>query len=204
MFRKEWLTSFFRPKTIILETPYHVRGVPILTGRRCTHCFLCQMICPSPGAIEVIKSGIPAVWNPQIYSGHCIRCGMCVEICPEMTIESGRIIPKAIKAESWAKVEIIVKINPVTCCGCGSCAVACPIGRKEDPILSSKGTMTSDKIILGIDSGKAKVFHEEKCTGCCICEEVCPTKSIIIIRGLEMNQGYESWDDSDINSNLVD
>ena len=195
IFRKEWLSSFFKPQTIPLETPFHARGVPKITGRACTHCYLCQMVCPAPGAIEVIKTGKPAVWNPKIYPGHCIRCGMCVEICPEVVLETGRIFQKNTRSESWIEFSFHIQINPVTCMGCGSCAVACPINRQVDPILTSKGTVTSTEIILAVESGISHVFHEEKCTGCNTCEEHCPTRSIHISRILMMNQGYLYEDD---------
>jgi len=188
---RNWLYSFFCPHTVDLEFPSNARGIPVLTGNRCTHCFLCQMICPAPGAIDVVKSGVPATWNPRIYEGHCIRCGLCVEICPEITIASGRIFQKMVRAGTYADVNIFIRINPVTCCGCGSCAVSCPISQQEDKILSSKGTLTSDKVILAIESGIAFVINEERCTGCCTCQNICPTKSIQIIRDLEMKQVCE-------------
>lgn len=190
IFRKEWLKSFFNPKTVDLETPFHVRGVPEITGRACTHCYLCQMICPTPGAIEVVKTGIPAVWNPKIHQGHCIRCGMCVEVCPEVVLTSGRIFQKVTRSGTWMEFSFHIQINPVKCLGCGSCAVACPINRQTDKILTSKGSISSEDIILGVEKGIVKVFHEEKCTGCRTCEEHCPTMSIRVSRSLLMNQGY--------------
>lgn len=190
LFRKKWLMNFLSPHTIPLETPYHARGVPQITGRACTHCFLCQMICPTPGAIEVKKTGRPAVWNPHIHPGHCIRCGLCVEICPEVVLESGRIFQKAIKSETWAEFSFHIQINPKTCIGCGNCAVACPINRQIDPVLSSKGTVTTKNVILAVEEGISQVFHEEICTGCSTCEEQCPTRSIQVSRVLMMNQGY--------------
>lgn len=182
--------DFISPQTVPLETPFHARGVPHITGRACTHCFLCQMICPAPGAIEVKKTGRPAVWNPHIHPGHCIRCGLCVEICPEVVLESGRIFQKAIKSETWAEFSFHIRINPKTCIGCGNCAVACPINRQIDPVLSSKGTVTTKNVILAVEEGISHLFHEEKCTGCSTCEEQCPTRSIQVSRILVMNQGY--------------
>jgi len=196
-FRKKWIINFLHPRTEPLETPLHARGVPEITGRACTHCYLCQMICPAPGALEVKKTGRPAVWNPHIYPGHCIRCGLCVEICPEVVLESGRIFQKATRSETWMNYSIHIRINPVTCIGCGSCAVACPINRQTDPVLTSKGTVTTDEVILAVENGIAHVFHEEKCTGCSTCEEQCPTRSIQVSRILEMNQGYIYEDELD-------
>jgi len=187
---KDCLRSFIAPRTVPLETPYHVREVPHITGRTCTHCYLCQMVCAAPGAIEVIKTGKPATWNPKIYEGHCIRCGLCVEICPEVVLESGRVFQKTAKAETWMQFTFHIQVNPVTCIGCGSCAVACPINRQVDYTLTSKGTLTSPDVILAINKGICQLYHEEKCTGCSTCEENCPTQSIRIVRDLEMKQGY--------------
>src|SRR5690606_39400952 len=48
------------------------------------------MICPAPGAIEVLRR--KDQWVPEVYPGHCIRCGLCVEACPEGVLTSGRIL----------------------------------------------------------------------------------------------------------------
>lgn len=121
---------------------------------------------------------------------------MCVEVCPEVVLASGRIFQKTVKSETWMQFSFHIQVNPVTCLGCGNCAVACPINRQVDKVLTSKGTLTSDEVILAVDKGLAKVFHEEKCTGCRTCEEHCPTRSIQVSRTLAMNQGY-IYDDDD-------
>ena len=53
-----------------------------------------MMICPAPGAIEVVRTEKPGEWKPVIYPGHCIRCGLCVEICPELVLDAGRVHTK--------------------------------------------------------------------------------------------------------------
>jgi formate hydrogenlyase subunit 6/NADH:ubiquinone oxidoreductase subunit I len=171
-----------------LEKPEYFRDIPHLTGRGCTHCFLCMSVCPSPGAIEVIKEGMPAVWNPRIYPGHCIRCGMCVEICPEATLDSGRIFVMNCRSETFMTTTHHILVNPVTCMGCGSCAVSCPINKRIDYHLAGKGTSSSDEVIIRVEEGICHVLHEEKCTGCKTCEDTCPNRAIQITRELEACQ----------------
>ena len=84
---------------------------------------------------------------------------MCVEVCPEVVLASGRIFQKTVKSETWMQFSFHIQVNPVTCLGCGNCAVACPINRQVDKVLTSKGTLTSDEVILAVDKGLAKVFH---------------------------------------------
>jgi ferredoxin len=145
-------------------------------------------VCPSPGAIEVIRRGMPAQWIPQISKGHCIRCGLCVEICPELVLDCGRIYKMTCKSETGWDIENHIQINPVTCIGCGACAVACPINKRIDNHMAGKGTSSSDEVIIRIEDGICKVLHEEKCTGCKTCEDKCPVNAIRIITLLQAAQ----------------
>ena len=53
--RAEWIKKFLFAKTPPLVTPPHYRDFPRLTGKECSHELRCMMICPVPGAIEVLK-----------------------------------------------------------------------------------------------------------------------------------------------------
>ena len=83
-----------------LVTPAHFRGFPQRTEVECTHCFTCRMICPAPGAIEVLRR--EGTWGPEIYRGHCIRCGLCAVRCPTdaMTMERFTITEHAVPAHA--------------------------------------------------------------------------------------------------------
>ncbi|HWQ65864.1 MAG TPA: 4Fe-4S dicluster domain-containing protein [Methanospirillum sp.] len=186
--RRSWIREFFLVRTEPLESPDYFRDTPHLTGRGCTHCYLCMTVCPSPGAIVVIKEGMPAKWTPQISAGHCIRCGLCVEVCPELVLDSGRIFPMTCRSETFLLVSCHIHINQVTCMGCGSCVVGCPINKRIDYHLAGKGTSSSDEVIIRIENGFCTVLHAEKCTGCKTCEEGCPNRAIMVTREIQAGQ----------------
>ncbi|HDQ07326.1 MAG TPA: 4Fe-4S dicluster domain-containing protein [Methanoculleus sp.] len=178
--RAEWLRKFFFAKTAPLETPAHFRGFPQTTENECTHCFACKMICPSPGAIDVLQEG--DTWAPRIYLGHCIRCGLCVEACPEDVLTTGRLL-EVQKIDQTSYVSAFhVMIDTVLCKRCGNCSVACPVNKEIDPYLAGTGTASSEEVIMRIIRGEMRVIHPEKCTGCKTCEESCPNHAIRVAR----------------------
>ena len=90
-----------------------------------------------------------------------------------------------------------IQVNPVTCMGCGTCVVACPVNKRIDYHLAGKGTSYSDEVIIMVEKGLCQVLHEEKCTGCKTCEEQCPNKAIRVARNLQACQMvYEEESDS--------
>jgi Formate hydrogenlyase subunit 6/NADH:ubiquinone oxidoreductase 23 kD subunit (chain I) len=83
--RREWIKKFLFAKTAPLVTPSHFRGFPEPTGKTCQHALFCMMVCPAPGAIEVLHDGDR--WMPRIHKGHCIRCGTLRGSVPERGAE---------------------------------------------------------------------------------------------------------------------
>jgi len=158
--RPEWLRKFFFAKTAPLATPSYFKDYPSLTEKECTGCFACMMICPAPGGIVVLAK--KDEWVPTVYPGHCIRCGLCVEACPEGVLASG------------------------------NCCVSCPVNRQVDPQLAGTGTSSSDEVIMRIEGGRVRILHEEKCTGCKTCEINCPNSAIRVARMVEGVQGEEA------------
>jgi energy-converting hydrogenase A subunit P len=188
-FRLEWLHTFFFARTAPLINPSYFKDYPLTTGNECTACYSCMMICPAPGAIEVLH--YHDHWKPMIHRGHCIRCGLCVEACPEDVLWSGRVLDvkrhDGTSLRSWYRIQI----DDVLCMRCGNCCVSCPINKKEDLQLASTGTSSNDEVIMKIEGGRVKVIHEEKCTGCKTCEQNCPNKAIRVARMVEGVQGAE-------------
>jgi energy-converting hydrogenase A subunit P len=182
-FRFKWLHAFLFAKTAPLVTPAHFRDYPVHTDRECTHCLACVMICPSPGAIEVIQT--EGRWAPTIYPGHCIRCGLCVEVCPEDVLSSGRILETQALDRTMYTARFHIHVDSDRCMRCGNCVVSCPVNKELDPELGFGGHATCDTVIMKIEGREHRILHGEKTKGCKTCENTCPTGAIRVERMVE-------------------
>ncbi len=188
-FRLEWLQKFFFVRTAPLSIPPYFRNYPELTGKTCTHHLFCMMACPAPGAIDVVRT--ESGWQPRIHKGHCIRCGLCVEACPNGVLTSGRILESMFYDNTRLSFSFRIDVDPDLCMGCGNCAVACPVNKVIDAQMSHGGHASTDELLLIVREGKSQVLHLEKCTGCKTCEDNCPTEAIRVARLLEAVHGPE-------------
>ena len=184
--RAEWIKKFLFAKTAPLVTPTHFRGFPEPTGKTCTHALFCMMACPAPGAIEVVHVGDG--WIPKIHKGHCIRCGLCVEACPNGVLKSGRIRETMEREGTSLLFSFRIAIEKDLCTGCGNCCTACPVNKEADAQMGAGGHSSNDDVIMRVQEGDIVVIHEDKCTGCKTCETSCPNGAIRIARILE---GYQ-------------
>jgi len=96
-----------------------------------------------PGGSKSTKTGDWRVFYPEFDMEQCIRCGKCLEVCPDLAItertlhgkeaeeakERAEELEKAgkIKKAAAKKAEIQYLLNPDYCKGCGICANECPI-----------------------------------------------------------------------------
>ena len=184
--RFAWVQKFLFAKTAPLITPAHFRGFPEPTGKPCMHALFCMMVCPAPGAIEVIHQGDG--WVPRIHKGHCIRCGLCVEACPNGVLTSGRMLETMADQMTSLVCSFRIAIDHDRCMGCGNCCTACPVNKIADAQMGSGGHSSNDDVIMRVHDGDVQVLHEENCTGCKTCEQSCPNDAIRIARILEATQ----------------
>jgi formate hydrogenlyase subunit 6/NADH:ubiquinone oxidoreductase subunit I len=184
--RPEWVRRFLFVRTAPLITPPYFRGYPEPTGKACQHALYCMMACPAPGAIEVMHDG--EGWKPLIHTGHCIRCGLCVEACPNGVLRSGRVLETMQEQGTSLLFSFRIAIDADRCTGCGNCCTGCPVNKLIDAQMGAGGHSASDAVIMRVRAGDIEVLHEEKCTGCKTCEQVCPTDAIRIARILEAAQ----------------
>ena len=61
---------------------YKMKPIPVLYERKedCCGCTACYAICPK-GAIEM-KEDEEGFEYPRIDEDKCVRCGMCLKVCP--------------------------------------------------------------------------------------------------------------------------
>jgi ferredoxin len=88
----------------------------------------------------------------------CTSCLKCFAVCPELD------------RDTITQEENTVKIHEHLCIECGECYVICPY----DAIIHDDRKITKDDILHVV---------QKDCTGCKLCEGVCPTASIIVTNG---------------------
>ena len=75
-----FIEAFIIPPFLLIEKWIKKR---FYADQNCTHCGICQKICPS-GNITVIKDRV-------IFSNKCYLCLRCIHQCPEKAIQIGKI-----------------------------------------------------------------------------------------------------------------
>ncbi len=151
-------------KRIALRPPGSINEANFL--EKCIRCHRCIDVCPSQAIQLQGHEGPVAAHTPFIIpSEHaCILCLACTNVCP-----SGALVP----VEKREDVKIgIAKIDKRLCVAhngsgvCGVCHTACPIKNKA----------------ISIDYRTRPTMHDDACTGCGQCEEVCPADGHKAIR----------------------
>ena len=111
-------------------------------------------------AIEIDTSGLPVVHEDK-----CTACGLCAKACPRSLLKVMNLAePVYIKCKSIDKGPDVRKVCSSGCIACKICEKTCP-----------EGAITASGFLAAIDP--------QKCTGCGLCLEKCPTKCIALAKG---------------------
>ena len=140
------------------------------------------------------------------FLGRCIRCGKCAQICPYQAIRVAGLLDGLMIMGTP-----IIRARQAPCYLCMKCPPVCPSGaldkrvQKREQVrmgiarlnkkecLNWQGTFCRScydhcplfNEAITMDSELRPVVHEKKCTGCGVCENVCPAglAAITVIPG---------------------
>lgn len=155
---------------------------------RCTGCGLCMKVCPT-GALQpcVNEAGLEGIWTPRLAPriGYCdYTCNLCGQVCPTEAIE-----PLSLEEKQQTKIGLAA-FDTTRCIpyaygrDCMVCEEHCPVPDKaiyfqEVDVVDRDGV--SQKI-------KQPHVDPDLCTGCGVCENVCPYKGRPAVRVFSANE----------------
>lgn len=159
--------SVFGPDGALLRPPGGGDEARFLS--LCTKCDRCRSVCPT-GVIapSTLEDGFLAARTPKLNFklGECTFCGKCAEVCPtgalapyeteEITFEGGAYLSPDLSL-GLAIVNESRCLAWVDASGCTICSQKCPYGA------------------ISLDDVNRPVVDAEKCNGCGICENICPS-----------------------------
>lgn len=140
----------------------------------CIRCGECMQVCPTNFIQPALfQSGMDGIWTPILHprSGYCeFECNKCTQVCPTKAIKK---LTKKEKKEFKIGTAVIDRNRCYTYADGYNCAVCeehCPVPDKairfrEVPVWNYKGKLVNVKQIYVVP---------DLCTGCGICENVCP------------------------------
>jgi MauM/NapG family ferredoxin protein len=155
---------------------------------RCTACGLCMKICPTGGLHPALtEAGLEGLWTPRLVPqvGYCdYNCNLCGQVCPTEAIE-----PLSVQQKQQVRIGL-ASFDTTRCIPyaygreCMVCEEHCPIPDKAIYCVPAEVTShDGQKIVI-----KQPRVDATKCTGCGICENVCPFKDRPGIRVTSANE----------------
>lgn len=173
--------------------------------RRCTSCGLCMKVCITGGLQPTLmEAGIEGLWTPRLVPtlGPCdYTCNLCGQVCPTQAIEP-------LPLEKKKEIKIGLATFDTTRCipyafgrNCSVCEEHCPI--------PAKAIYTLEVEVTDRSGMRHKILQPQvdpdKCTGCGICENVCPFKDLPAIRITSANETRHASKNQPIlpNENMV-
>jgi MauM/NapG family ferredoxin protein len=155
---------------------------------RCVECGLCMKACP-PNALHpaALEAGLAGLWSPVLVPrlGYCeYECNLCGQVCP-----TGAIRPLPLPEKKEVRIGLAA-FDTGRCLpyafgrDCIVCEEHCPIPTKaiyfvETPFRLRDG---STRVV------KQPRVDPDLCTGCGICENVCPFKDRAAVRVTSANE----------------
>jgi MauM/NapG family ferredoxin protein len=155
---------------------------------RCTACGLCMKVCPTGGLQPALtEAGLEGLWTPRLVPqiGYCdYNCILCGQACPTGAIEP-------LSEERKHSTRIGLASFDVTRC--------IPYAYGRDCMVCEEHCPVPDKAIYCLEvevcqrNGETRVIKRpfvdpDKCTGCGVCENVCPFKDQPGIRVTSANE----------------
>ena len=128
-------------------------GGPKACSYGCIGCGDCAAVCISDAIC--MENGIA-----RVDSSRCVGCGLCAKTCPKhiisMVPQDTKVVVYCVNHDKGAEAR---KACQNACIGCKKCEKLCPLGA-----------------ITVVDN--CAVVDYEKCQGCGVCAEGCPTKCL--------------------------
>ncbi len=156
--------------------------------KRCTSCGLCIKACPTGGLQPTLtEAGLEGLWTPMLVPsiGYCdYMCNLCGQVCPTGAITELTLEEKHATRIGLAAFDVRRCLPYAYGRNCMVCEEHCPI---------------PDKAIYCLDvdvkdrNGQVKTIKRPfvdptKCTGCGLCENVCPYNDRAAIRVASANE----------------
>ncbi|HUN80620.1 MAG TPA: 4Fe-4S binding protein [Phycisphaerae bacterium] len=149
---------------------------------RCTACGLCMKICPTGGLQPTLtEAGIEGLWTPRLVPslGYCdFECNRCGQVCPTQAIRPLSLDEKKHVTVGLASVDTDRCLAYAYGRDCLVCEEHCPIPEKAIYLAPAE---------IALPDGSTRIVQQphvdaDYCTGCGICEHVCPFKDRPAIR----------------------
>lgn len=156
--------------------------------KRCTACGLCMKVCPTGGLQPAIgEAGWEGLWTPRLDPriGYCdYNCTRCGQACPTQAIE-------ALTPEAKREIKIGLARFDTTRCLPYAYGRECIVCEEHCPI-PDKAIYVVDVEIVDREGNKKTIgqphVDPDLCTGCGICETMCPYKDQPAIRVSSANE----------------
>lgn len=168
---KEVTNAAWGPEQPSLPKPEFIRPPGALPEDefldKCTRCNECVKICPEESIMKFVGDGMPNHLTPilQLRKSACILCEdfPCIKVCKPKAL----ILPPSPKEVKMGAAVINTKLCHAWADGmdCDYCIKECPFPNEA----------------IYLNDKRQPVVNKEMCTGCGLCEHICPSRQAAIV-----------------------